>query len=507
LKRLFFWHVVAHFDKAMTSSKLCVVAFGETLADLRHQRDAAVDADLVELRLDALDDIDVDGALAGRRTPVVVTCRAPWEGGRFRGSEEERHRILSRALTLGAEYVDIEWKAGFTDLLGPQTAPRVVLSYHDFDGVPADLTAIAQAMHATGVGIVKLATMARRLTDNIRVLESARDLAAAGQAIFIAMGDYGEVSRICAVKFGSPWTYAGSVPGIGQLSPKRLRDEYRLAQVTRSTAIYGIVGLPVSHSVSPAMHNAAFRATGIDAVYVPLPAMDADDFVTFAHGMKISGASVTIPYKVELAQIVHDVDPVARRVGAINTIRVREDRWEGMNSDVAGFLRPLRDRGIALEGARATVLGAGGAARAVVTGLSRSGAAVTVSARQTPQALALADRLEIKPGVFPPPPGSWDLLVNCTPVGMHPGVEASPLEASALTGRTVYDLVYNPAETRLLREAAQAGCTTIGGLDMLVAQAQDQFEWWTGTRPEADVMRTAALARLAEFRAHENHLV
>jgi len=493
--------------EAMTRSKLCVVAMGETMADLRRQRDAATGADLVELRLDAANDIDVAGALAGRTTPVIVTCRAAWEGGRFRGSEEERHRILSQALALGAEYVDVEWKANFTDLLEPPTAPRIVLSHHDFQAVPADLPAIVRSMRGTGAGVVKVAAMATRLTDNVRLLEAARAAVVPGQTIFIAMGDHGEVSRVCAIKFGSPWTYAGALPGMGQITPTRLRDEYRLQQITPSTAIYGITGMPVSHSVSPAMHNAAFRATGIDAVYVALPAVDADDFVAFAHGMKISGASVTIPYKVELAQIVQDVDPLSRRVGAINTIRVREHRWEGMNSDIAGFLRPLRDRGVALDGARATVLGAGGSARAVVTGLSRAGAAVTVSARQATQAIALADRLEIKPGVFPPAPGSWDILVNCTPVGMHPEVERTPLDPSLLTGQTVYDLVYNPAETRLLREARGAGCTTIGGLDMLVAQAQDQFEWWTGMRPAADVMRNAAVARLAEFRAHENHLV
>lgn len=485
----------------MTTAKLCIVVLAESMAELRRQRDAAADADLIELRLDTVKDLDVDGALAGRARPVIVTCRPSWEGGQFQGSEEERHRILARALALGADHVDVEWKAGFADLLEPATRPRVVLSSHDFERLPIDLAERARAMHATGVGVVKIAGMATRLSDTARLLEVARTFdGAGGQRVFIAMGPLGEASRVCAARFGSAWTYAGAVPGIGQIAPRALVDQYRFKSITAATRIFGIVGLPVTHSVSPAMHNAAFRALGLDAVYLSIPAVDADDFVTFARTVGVSGASVTIPYKVALAERADEVDPLARRIGAINTLRMGRDGWQAKNTDIAGFLRPLRDRGVRLDGCRAAVLGSGGSSRAVVTGLSTAGAHVTIHARNVDRARSLAADSGGQVGEWPPSRASWELLVNCTPLGMYPNADASPVPAASLGGGLVYDLVYNPLDTRLLREARAAGCATIGGLDMLVAQAQDQFEWWVGTRPDADVMRAAALSRLAEFK-------
>jgi shikimate dehydrogenase len=255
------------------------------------------------------------------------------------------------------------------------------------------------------------------------------------------------------------------------------------------------------------MHNASFRATEVDGVYLPLPSVDADDFVTFARALGLKGASVTIPFKVPLCDRVDEMDPVARRVGAINTIRVNNRKWSGANTDVSGFLRPLQDKGIRLRGARASILGAGGSARAVAIALGASSAEVTVHARSSASAAEVARLVDGRCGDWPPPAGTWDLLVNCTPVGMHPRPEQSPVPASTLTGRLVYDLVYNPTVTRLLRDASTAGCQTIGGLDMLVAQADEQFQWWTGVRPPAGVMRAAALKRLSEFATDENHVV
>lgn len=493
--------------------RLCIVAMAATLDDLRRQRDAAAAAaDLVELRLDALPpgELDVPGALQGRQTPVIATCRPRWEGGHFAGSEEERRQVLARALDLGAEYVDVEWRAGFHDLVqGPQRA-RVVLSHHAFDGVPADFEQRAREMRTSGTGVVKLAAMTQRLSDAATLLQVAQAIGTPGdaaprRAIVIAMGECGEVSRICPSRFGSAWSYAGSVAGIGQLGPQALLDRYRFRSLTADTRLYGIVGRPVGHSVSPAMHNAAFRATGVDAVYLSLPAVDVDDFVTFARAFSLSGASVTIPYKVALRDRVDCVDPLAREVGAINTLRMDGERWHATNTDVAGFLRPLTERRTALPGMRVAVVGAGGSARAVVVALRSAGARVTVHARRALSAHALADTFtDVSAGPWPVPEGSWDLLVNCTPVGMHPDTGASPVAATELAGaagRTVYDLVYNPLETQLLKEARRAGLTTIGGLDMLVEQAREQFLLWTGIRPDAGVMREAALARLAEFEA------
>jgi 3-dehydroquinate dehydratase/shikimate dehydrogenase len=490
----------------MSKPLLCVTVTAATTAELRQNRDAVVDADLIELRLDSVSDPNVAGALAGRRRPVIVTCRPTWEGGGFKGSEEERRRILADALALGAEYVDLEWRAKLHDLIAQAGGRRIVLSTHDYHGVPMDLLARVHAMRSTGAEVLKIAATLTCLSDAIPLLDLGAQSGRHSAVALIGMGDYGLATRILAGRFGSIWTYAGSVKEVGQLTAQSLLKDYHFRSLTDSTSVYGIVGGSVAHSVSPSMHNAAFRAAHLDAVYVPFPAASADDFVTFGHALGISGASVTIPLKVSLFDRVDEVYAVARRIGAINTIRVADRRWVGGNTDASGFLQPLQER-ISVKGLRAAVLGAGGAARAVTEALASSGCAVRLHARHRAQAEDVAVLTSAEVGSWPPEPGSWDLLINCTPVGMYPRVDDTPLAAEHLTGRCVYDLVYNPSTTRLLREAAAAGCQTIGGLEMLVAQAHEQFQWWTGTRPPAGVMREAALRRLAEFVRDENHFV
>lgn len=486
---------------------LCVTVTAPTTAELRRQRDEVIQsADLIELRLDSLRDPDVAGALEGRRRPVIVTCRPTWEGGQFAGAEEERRRILAEALARGAEWVDLEWRAHFDDLLSQTGGRGVVLSCHDFDGVPEDLAARARAMRATGAQVVKIAVMANELRDCIPLLDLGARSGPDHGLVAIAMGEAGLASRVLACRFGSAWTYAGSERHVGQVTAETLVSDYHFKTLTSSTDIYGLLGNPVSHSVSPAMHNAAFAAGGHDAVYLPFPASSADDFVSFADAMGIKGASVTTPYKVVMLDCVGEVHPVARRIGAINTIHATNGRWIGGNTDATAFLQPLHNR-VALRGASAAVLGAGGAARAVAVALASSGARVSVHARHRAQAERVAALAPAELGPWPPTPGSWDLLVNCTPVGMYPRVNETPLAADHLTGKYVYDLIYNPAATRLMREAVLAGCQAIGGLDMLVAQAQQQFEWWRGTRPPAGVMRSAALKQLSEFVRDEHHVI
>jgi 3-dehydroquinate dehydratase/shikimate dehydrogenase len=486
----------------MSAPRLCVSLTAATMAELRRQRDATPDADLIELRLDTVRDPDAQAALAGRPRPVIVTCRPTWEGGAFRGSEEERKRILSAALDAGAEYVDVEWKAGFLDLirLGGR---RVILSTHDFQGVPADLTDRVRSMRADRPGILKVAITARRLSDTLPLLELAGQARreGAGDSVWIAMGEAGASTRILAARFGSCLTYAGNGVAPGQITPQRLLHEFGFRRITPETSVYGVVGSPVGHSVSPAMHNAAFQAAGLDAVYVPLEAESVDDFERVAAALDIRGASVTLPFKVPFferlqAQSVADaLDPLCQRVGAINTLKRAGEGWQGRNTDVAGFLAPLTGC-LTLNGARASVLGAGGAARAVAVALVSAGAHVTVYARQLDRAKGVVHAIGGVARRLPPVNGTWDLLVNATPVGMSPRVDETPWPNATFDGRVVYDLVYNPTETRFLREARAAGCHTLGGLDMLVAQAQEQAEWWTGLRPSAAHMREAARGAL-----------
>ena len=491
----------------MNKPRLCVTVTASSTAELRRRRDAVRDADLVELRLDGLADPDVAGALEGRRLPAIVTCRPEWEGGRFAGSEDERRRILGEALARGAEFVDIEWRADFDDLIARTEGRRIVLSSHDFESLPADLSDRARAMRATGAEVIKIAVTARRLTDCITLAELGQEMGRDGAAVLIAMGTKGLITRVLPRRFCSEWSYAGSLNTVGQLSPETVLDTYRFRSLGPDTALYGLVGSPLDHSVSPDMHNAALAATSVDGVYLPLPAVDAADFVTFARAFTLKGASITIPFKVSLVDHVDEVNAIARRVGAINTLVADGERWIGGNTDVAGFMQPLVESGVPMRRLRAAVLGAGGAARGVSIGLAEAGADVTIHARDAGRALDTATAIGVQAAPWPPASGSWDLLVNCTPIGMYPHVDRSPVPAAALSGRYVYDLVYNPPTTRLLRDAASAGCVTFGGLDMLVAQAQEQFSWWTGIKAPAGVMRAAAERRLTEFIADENHVV
>ena len=488
---------------------LCVTVTGQTSADLRRARDRATDADLVELRLDTASDPDVAAVLQDRQRPVIVTCRPTWEGGHFQGSEEERRAILGKAFDLGAEYVDIEWRANFDDLVRTFSS-RVVLSSHDFAGMPDDLVERYRVMRASGAGVVKIAVQPQCLSDCLPLMALASRAATddgSGRHVLIAMGEAGLTTRVLAGRLRSAWTYAGGVASVGQVTAARLLREFRFRDVDASTAVYGLLGRPIAHSVSPAMHNAAFRALGLNAVYVPLPAADVDDFLTFADAIGLQGASVTIPYKVPLMACAAEQDDTVRRVGALNTLRRSGSGWSARNTDVVGFLRPIIERGIHLDGARVSVLGAGGSARAAAMALTSMGACVTIHARDARKTSVVAAETGAAIGAWPPETGTWDLLVNCTPVGMHPLTDQTPVTMGVQPPGIVYDLIYNPPVTRLLQEAAAAGHRTIGGLDMLVAQAQEQFEWWTGQRPPAGVMEAAARERLAEFNDNENHLV
>jgi 3-dehydroquinate dehydratase/shikimate dehydrogenase len=276
-----------------------------------------------------------------------------------------------------------------------------------------------------------------------------------------------------------------------------MADDYHFFRVEPGTRIFGVVSTNAMHSLSPVMHNAAFEAAGIDAVYVPLRAADFDDFASFASAMGIQGASITIPFKLDALRAATRADALTQSVGAANTLRRTNDGWEAANTDVNGFLSPLDAVfGARLKGARAAVLGAGGAARAVVVALQSRGATVTVYARRADQARTLAESLAATAGEWPPVAGSWDVLVNCTPIGGAGKRDESPLPRESVSGPLVYDLTYGPGTSALLRDARSAGSLTIDGLPMLVAQAERQFEWWTGQRPEPGVMVDAVRRKI-----------
>ena len=468
------------------------------MEELRRARDAAAFADMVEVRLDTVDRPDAIAAIEGRRRPVLVTCRASWEGGHFQGSEEERERLLSDAQSAGAEFVDVEARAEFVSTITRRRRGRgIVLSLHAFGEPPSDLLERARAMRSTGAEIVKIAIDAQRLGDVLPLMALAShpdfiDPDGMDGHVLLAMGQPGVPTRVLAARLGNRWTYAGDGVAPGQMPAARLLGEFGFRRIKPDATLYGVVGNPIAHSLSPVMHNAGFNALGLNAIYVPLQARDVDDFVAFARNTRMAGASITAPFKVGMLANVDETDEMAKRVGAVNTLVVRDGRWIGANTDVDGFLAPLAGR-MALKGTRATVLGAGGAARAVAVALGSQGAGVTICARQASAAREVAALAGGAAGAWPPRPGSWDVLVNATSSGSRGPVD-DPMDGVPLDGEIVFDLVYAPALTPLLDRARKEGCLTIGGIEMLVAQAERQFELWTGYRPPSGLFRAAAAA-------------
>jgi 3-dehydroquinate dehydratase/shikimate dehydrogenase len=470
------------------------------MAELRAARDAVRTAEIVELRLDGIPDVDVAGALAGRSRPVIVTCRAAWEGGQFDGSEGTRLGLLAEAIRLGAEFVDVEWRADRHGLPANERT-QIVLSHHDFQACPADLSDRIRAMQREPAHILKVAVMPARLGDCLAVL----GLDWGGRPhVAIAMGAAGQLTRLCPWLSGSCWTYGGAAAP-GQISAEDLIETYAVPRRSTATALYAIGGAPLGHSASPAMHNPAFAALGIDAVYVPLETADADEFLAVADAIGVAGASITAPLKTPLYARVPSADELSRQIGAVNTLRRHATGgWDACNFDAAGFAAPLQSRAPHLAGARAVVLGAGGSARTVVWTLTRAGAAVEIAARRRDRAEALAAEFGARAVDWPPAPG-WDLLVNTTPVGTWPAVGDAPLSEADIRGGCVYDLVYNPPGTTLLRWARAAGADVIGGLEMLVSQAGHQFRWWTGREAPGDIMDRGARAfwARAQGQAHD----
>jgi len=313
------------------------------------------------------------------------------------------------------------------------------------------------------------------------------------------MGGAGMSTRVLAGRFGSRWTYAGDAIAPGQITAARLLEEFRFRRIRADAAVYVVLGRPVTGSLSPAMHNAGFAAAGLNAAYVPLDVRDLDGLRAFAATIGLAGASVTIPYKRDVMALVDEVAPTAAAAGAANTIVVRNGQWIGMNTDAEGFLEPLRARVRDLRALRAVILGAGGAARGVGLALRREGAAVAIAARRADAAGTVAQAIGAETTGWPPAGDSWDLLVNATPLGSR-ALPGTPYDGP-FKGKLVYDLVYDPDPTPLMESAAAAGCEVIGGLEMLVAQAERQFEIWTSQRPPSCLFADAAAAAIRSRRS------
>lgn len=519
---------------ASNDARLCVPAVAARARDLPAAvARAARLADIVELRLDHLADereLECSGdylhaLLRERPRPLILTLRPAEQGGRRELTADARldfwssfARDLCERRTPPPDFADLELDlledpASLERLRGLLDSCPVICSRHDFAGLPADLESLYERMNATGARVLKIAATARDATDCLplfRLLERARR--DGRRLIAVAMGEAGLATRVLGHAFGSFLTYAAadetSATAPGQPTAETLRGLYRFDRISAATQIYGLLGSPVAHSLSPHIHNAAFAAVGLDAVYLPFEARDAQAFLrrmiaprTRELGWNLRGLSVTAPHKSSVMAALDSVEESAREIGAVNTIQIGDDNeLRGHNTDATAALSPL-DGLIELDGARVAVLGAGGAARAVLWALRRVGTRMTVFARDPARACEVAGKFGAQFRAFPGARfDQFDLVVNATPLGTRGAGEANTAAtAEQLRGaRAAYDLVYNPAETRFMREARAAGCATVvGGLRLLVAQAAAQFELWTGRPAPLDAMRRAAESRLS----------
>ena len=486
--------------------KVCAAIIGHTAEEMTEKGRAVLkDTSFLEFRLDYLDNpLSALPALKAFLTEhteatAIATCRRAGNGGRFAGSVSEEVDVLVAASGSGFHAVDLELESA--EVAGKpewgrlrEAGVALIVSFHDFKAT-GDLDAIYERILPFEADFVKIVPTANVLTDNVKLMRFIEKMSDSSNIIGICMGDAGIISRVLGVAAGSAFTFAaataGEETGPGQIAARTLLETYRIEQVDAATKVYGVVGNPVRHSLSPAMLNAAFRRETVNAVYLALQTTGLDDLVKLVQEIPLQGLSVTMPFKQAIMPLLEKTDPLSAKIGACNTVlRAQDGKLYGFNTDVAGITGPLEKR-MALKGAKVLVLGAGGSARAAVFGLKDKGADVYILNRNPEAAQKLAKQAGAKVMRRDAlAKASFDIVINATSVGMA-GNDAPPLlEPAELNAKLVFDLVYNPIETPLIQMARQKNIPVVTGVEMFVHQGVRQFEIWTGKpAPQEEMLR------------------
>ena len=496
--------------------RVCVAVFGSDAAQLIEKAESIVrDNTFIEFRLDYI----ARPALALSRIKeftefhphitVIATCRRAASGGKFQGSIAAQVEILAKAAAAGCQLIDIELQTAMrlkpAQLDKLRSKAAIILSFHDFRATQK-LDETLKKMASYPADFYKIVSTARSLSDNVtmmKFLEKHRD---EHPLIGLCMGEQGIISRVLGVRAGSVFTFgaltADEKTAPGQVTAQALRSTYRIDQVDVATKVYGVAGDPIAHSLSPAIMNAALRRENVNGVFLGLHAKSLKDLLACVREIPIQGLAITMPYKQEIIPHLDNTDPATSKIGACNTVVRSDGKLYGFNTDTSGVVRPLEQR-MTLQDARILVLGAGGAARAAVFGLKDRGAQLFILNRSLPAAQKLArqakartiKRADLKRLDF-------DVIINATPVGMG-NTRESPLNADEIKAQYIFDMVYDPAETKLLRLAKERGAQVIAGSEMFVHQAARQFEIWTGKpAPREDMLRIVQLALAERAVAH-----
>ena len=539
----------------MNNGEICVSVCAENADELIKQIYQAEEfADVIEIRFDCLKESEFDLALQkvsqlNFRKPFLATFRpiGAFEDFTFSAFVSEltknatNDEVKKRIARLESRINN--WKPIFSlnninfldfelDLFLGLTSTnffdnkllenhQIIVSEHNFEKVPDELEEIYEAMSSAEeydlkCDIIKIAVQPNDIADSIsiwKLLERAKQENT--RFIPIAMGEAGKWTRILGLAHGAFMTYAsldsGNETAPGQVSAKDLIEVYRAKELDQNTDVYGIIGNPVSHSVSPEMQNAAFKFHDLNAVYIPFEVKNLDEFITRMVkpatreiDLNFRGFSVTIPHKQNIIKHLDFIDETAQKIGAVNTVKIVDGKLHGYNTDAQGFIEPLKNVYGDLKDANVAIFGAGGSARACVYALKNEGANVTIFARDSSKAQSLADKFEIELkdlSKFKNQKSkiNCDILVNTTPLGMKGKFEGeTPIIAEQFKDvKLVYDLVFNPFQTKFMNEADKANVPKIAGMAMLVAQGMAQFKIWTGKSAPMKEMSQAVLQKLS----------
>jgi 3-dehydroquinate dehydratase/shikimate dehydrogenase len=492
--------------------QICIaLGFDDVEALLSHARtEYEAGERFLEFRLDYLP-IPERGIAAIRKflanhsdCTLLATCRRRQNHGKFHGSIDEQIRILEAARDAGARAVDVEIESAENcaeHLAKLRSGCLLLISYHNYGGTPPRLDSVLRRMAKIPADGYKVVTTARKPSDSHRVLALARGNPKT-PTIVLAMGEIGFATRVLSPAFGGMYTYAApnSAEGTasGQVCARQLRNIYRIGKFSRDARIYGVIADPVRHSISPVVHNRAFQARRADSVYLPFLVQPGrlKDFMLLAGRLPLAGFSVTIPHKQKILRYLDVVEPAARRIGAVNTVWFKAGKWRGANTDAAGVMTPL-EKHLHIGKSTALVVGNGGAARGAAFTLAAAGAKLAITGRNLDRVRALASACGAE--ALPREQAearTFDVLIHATPIGMTPRPQECFFR-DRIPAKLVFDMVYTPLETELLRRAKAQGATVVPGLEMFLEQAARQFEIWTGERAPRAVMEKAALEALA----------
>jgi 3-dehydroquinate dehydratase / shikimate dehydrogenase len=501
----------------------------------------AADAEMLELRTDYLENLSLDlvknliaeaktadpqplPAVRRPQAEIIVTCRDVRQGGAIGYPDQLRIDILTEALKAGAEFIDFEYENFLSaenqerirKALSQASKGRLILSAHNFETKFPNIIKLHRHIQTLyPAAIPKLVYTANHINDCFEAFDLLRRTS--GSAIVFCMGAAGLITRIIAKKLNSFVTFASidekNETAPGQMTIEQFKTIYRWDFINADTKLYGVIGSPVAHSLSPAIHNACFAEAGLNKVYLPLLVAGGQaEFDAFMDNilsrpwLGFSGLSVTIPHKENALNFVKEnrgfVEPLAEKIGAVNTIIVGPNgKLFAYNTDYSAAMDAIASTlgsKANLKNLPVAVIGAGGVAKAIVASLSDAGAKITIYNRTVERAKKLAAEFNCD---FAPlddlPNVEAKLLINCTSIGMHPNIDETPIPQEYLKkDMAVFDTVYNPAETLLLKQAKEAGCKTISGMDMFINQAAAQFKLFTGRNPNTKLMRKIVLNAL-----------